>query len=196
VVALPKPLSGAHMPMVTATDTDAIIKMSAERGYGMLTAFLESAERVRAKGDQYEKYAAAVGIAGARKSILASRCVYVADSYEQALEDLRPAVTYETSIQAERGFLKVIKSLLNLDVPNDEGAIDVLAGAGLYLLGEPDRIAGQIRDLHNACGGFGTFLIVTGKDWANSEKRARSMTRFMEEVVPQLQHLEPEDANR
>ena len=194
VVALPKPLSGAHMPMVTATDTEAIIKMSAERGYGMLTAFLESAERVRAKGDQYEQFAGAAGIAGARKNILASRCVYVADSYEEALEDLRPAVAYETSIQAERGFLKVIKKLLNLDVPNDERAIDVLAGAGLYLLGEPDRIAGQIRDLYEASGGFGTFLIVSGKDWASSEKRARSMTRFMEEVAPQLRPLEPEDA--
>ena len=125
---------------------------------------------------------------------MASRCVYIADSYEEALEDLRAAVAYETSIQAERGFLKVIKKLLNLDVPNDERAIDVLAGAGLYLLGEPDRIVGQIRDLHKACGGFGTFLIVSGKDWATSEKRARSMTRFMQEVPPQLQPLEPEVA--
>ena len=147
VVALPKFLSGADIPIVPATDTEAIIKVSAERGYGMLTAFLESAERVRAKGDQYEKFAAAVGIARARGNILACRCVYIADSYEEALEDLRAAVAYETSIQAERGFLKVIKKLLNLDVPNDERAIDVLAGAGLYLLGEPDRIVGQIRDL-------------------------------------------------
>ena len=146
---------------------------------------------MRAKADLYEKYAADAGVAGARQNIAASRIVYVADSYEEALEDLRPSVTFEVSVQAERGFLKVAKEVLNIDVPNDEHAIEALAEAGLYLLGEPDRIADQIKDLHNAVGGFGTFLIVTGKDWATREKRARSMTRFMEEVAPQLRHLEP-----
>ena len=191
VVALPKPLSVPHMPMATATDTEAVIKLSAERGYTILTAFLEPADRVRAKADLYETYATDAGVAGARQNIAASRIVYVADSYEEALEDLRSSVTFEVSVQAERGFLKVAKKLLNIDVPNDEHAIEVLAEAGLYLLGEPDRIADQIKDLHNAVGGFGTFLIVTGKDWATREKRARSMTRFMEEVAPQLRHLEP-----
>jgi hypothetical protein len=33
--------------------------------------------------------------------------VYVVDSYEEAVEDLRPAVTHEISVQAERGFLKI-----------------------------------------------------------------------------------------
>jgi hypothetical protein len=38
---------------------------------------------------------------------------------------------------------------------------------------------------------LGTFLIVTGKDWATRKKRARSMTRFMEEVASKLRHLDP-----
>lgn len=191
VVALPKPLSVPHMPMATATDTESVIKMCAQRGYTLLSAFLEDAKRVRTKADRYVNYAAEAGVTGARRNITTSRVVYVADTYEEALEDLRPSVTYEISIQAERGFLKVIKTLLNLDIPNDARGIDVLADAGFYLLGEPDRIAGQIKDFYDASGGFGTFLIVTGKDWATREKRARSMTRFMEEVAPQLRHLEP-----
>ena len=191
VVALPKPLSAPHMPMATATDTEDIIKMSAERGYTLVMAFLEGADRVRSKADNYVKYAADAGVAGARKNITTSRIVYVADSYEEALEDLRPSVTYEIGIQAERGFLKMLKAVYDLEVPNDERGIEALVEAGFYYLGEPDRIAGQIRDFYDASGGFGTFLIVTGKDWATREKRARSMTRFMEEVAPQLRHLEP-----
>lgn len=191
VVALPKPLSGANMPMATASDTESIIKMSAERGYTLLSAFLESAERLKPKADMYERYASAAGISGARRNITASRIVYVADSYEEAVEDLRPAVTHEISVQAERGFLKMLKHVFNLDVPNDENAIDVLADAGMYLLGDPDSVAARIEEFYNAAGGFGTFLIVAGKDWATREKRARSMTRFMEEVTPKLRHLDP-----
>jgi len=44
---------------------------------------------------------------------------------------------------------------------------------------------------YEASGGFGTLLIVTGKDWATREKRARSMKLFMEHVAPQLRDLEP-----
>lgn len=193
VVALPKPLSRSKMPMATATDTEAMIKMSAERGYTLLSAFLESADRLRPKADMYQSYAQAAGIANARKNITVSRVVYVADSYEEALEDLRPSVTHEIGVQAERGFLKMLKHVFNLDVPNDERAIEVLAEAGMYLLGDPDSVARGIKEFYDASGGFGTFLIVTGKDWATREKRARAMTRFMEEVAPQLRPLQPED---
>jgi limonene 1,2-monooxygenase len=191
VVALPKPLSTPHMPMATATDTEEVIKLSAERGYTILSAFLESAERLRPKADRFVQYAEDAGIANARRNITASRIVYVADSYEEALEDLRASVTYEISVQAERGFLKMLKGAYNLDVPNDERGIEALAEAGFYLLGKPDQIAEKIKEFYDASGGFGTFLIVTGKDWATREKRARSMTRFIEEVAPQIAHLEP-----
>ena len=93
----------------------------------------------------------------------------MADSYEEAVEDLRPAVTFEIGVQAERGFLKMLKHVYDLEVPNDERAVEALADAGMYLLGPPDRIAEQIRTFYDEAGGFGTFLIVTGKDWAHAK---------------------------
>ena len=81
--------------------------------------------------------------------------------------------------------------MFNFDVPNDDRAIDVLAEAGMYLLGDPNSVAARIEEFYNDAGGFGTFLIVTGKDWATRKKRARSMTRFMEEVASKLRHLDP-----
>ena len=92
-------------------------------------------------------------------------------------------------------FLKMLKNVYDLDVPNDDRAIEALADAGFYLLGPPGRIAEQITEFHEASGGFGTFLIVTGKDWANREKRERSMTRFMEEVAPKVRHLSAPDTD-
>lgn len=191
-VALPKPLSSPHMPMATATDTEEMIQLAAERGYTLITAFLESAERVRGKADKYCAFARAAGVEDPRRNIVASRIVYVADSTAQAMEDLRPAVTAEIAVQAQRGFLKMLKNVFNLDVPNDHRAIEALAEAGFYYLGDPDSVAGQIADFHAESGGFGTFLIVTGKDWTTRENRARSMTRFMEEVAPRLRGLAAE----
>ncbi len=191
VVALPKPLSLPHMPMATATDTEEIIKMAAERGYTLLSAFIEKADRLRLKADRYVNYANAAGILHPRRNITASRIVYVADTYGDAIDDLREAVTYEVGVQAERGFLKVLKTMFDVDVPNGEGALEALVDAGFYLLGNPDVVAAGVRDFYEASGGFGTFLIVTGKAWATREKRERSMTRFMREVTPQLRSLDP-----
>ncbi len=190
VVALPKPLS-RPLPMATATDTEDVIKLSAERGYRMVTAFLDGTERVRAKAEKYENYAKAAGVQDARKNFLASRIVYVADSVEQALEEMRPSVTFEISVQAERGFLDMLKRVYDLDVPNNDKGIEALVEAGFYLIGEPDRIAEQIKELYDQTGGFGSFLYVGGKNWATREHRHRSMTRFMQEVAPQLRDLTP-----
>ena len=55
----------------------------------------------------------------------------------------------------------------------------------------PNTVARQLRGFYEAAGGFGTLLIVTGKDWATREKRERSMRLFMEQVAPKLEDLQP-----
>ena len=193
VVALPKPLAAPHMPMATATDSDSMIRIAGERGYTLLSAFLESAPRLRAKGEKYARAALAAGRTSPLKNIAASRIVYIADSERQAIEELRPAVTHEIGVQAERGFLKMLAKVFDLVVPNDETAIDALVESGFYILGEPDYVANRLKEFFEESGGFGTLLIVTGKDWATRDKRDRSMRLFMEQVAPQLRHLEPTD---
>jgi len=191
VVALPKPFAGREMPMATATDSEDMLRIAGARGYTLISAFLESAERLRPKGDLYAAAAGAAGLSDPRRNIAASRIVYIADSERQAIEDLRPAVTHEIGFQAERGFLKMLDKVYGLHVPNDERGIEALVEAGFYLLGDADSVAGKIARFHDESGGFGTFLIVTGKDWATREKRERSMRLFMEQVAPQLRDTVP-----
>ncbi len=193
VVALPKPLAGDHMPMATASESDSTIRMAGERGYTLLSAFLESAPSLREKGEKYARAALAAGHASPLNNIAASRLVYIAGSEREAIEDLRPAVTEEVGVQDERGFLKMLATVFGLKVPNNEHAVDALVESGFYILGEPDSVASRLKDFFDQSGGFGTLLIVTGKDWATRDKRARSMRLFMEQVAPQLRHLEPEE---
>ena len=191
IVALPRPSAAPHMPMATATESESMLRMAGARGYTLLSAFLEPAERLRKKSAQYARAAHDAGHEAPLKNVTASRVVYIADSERQAIEDLRAAVTQEIRVQAERGFLKMLSALFGVDVPNNEHAIEVLVDAGFYILGDADHVAARLKEFYDAAGGFGTLLIVTGKDWATREKRDHSMRLFMEQVAPRLRNLEP-----
>ena len=191
IVALPKPTATPHMPMATATDSEPMLRIAAERGYILLSAFLESAERLRKKADLYALTALEAGQISPRNNITASRIVYVANTEREAIEELRPAVTHEIGVQAERGFLKMLSKVFGLDVPNNEHGIEALIEAEFYILGDADNVATKLKKFYDEAGGFGTLLIVAGKDWATREKRERAMRLFMEQVAPQLRDLEP-----
>lgn len=190
LIALPKPRDSGGPAMATATDNEPMLKLSAERGYAMLTTFQETPERVRTKTERYVKYALAAGQRDPLSNITVSRLVYIADSRQQAIEDLREGVAYEVSVQAQRGFLKHLKAIYDLDIPNDARAIDVLAEAGIYLVGDAQQVTRQLKDFYVASGGFGTLLIVAGKAWATTEKRHASMRAFMSDVAPHLREFE------
>ena len=93
------------------------------------SAFLEPAAMLRRKGELYSEAARAAGRIEPRRNIAASRIVYIAGSKNDAIEDLRAAVTHEISVQAERGFLKMLKALFDVEVPNDRNAIEALIEA-------------------------------------------------------------------
>jgi alkanesulfonate monooxygenase SsuD/methylene tetrahydromethanopterin reductase-like flavin-dependent oxidoreductase (luciferase family) len=191
IVATPRPLTEPHMPMATATDTEAMIELSGARGYTLLSAQLEPAALIRKKADRYARAAKAAGRSAPLRNITAARYVYLADSRAAAMDDLRPAITYELGFQIKRGLMRLLKSSYGLPIAGDHVTFDELAEAGVYCLGKPDDVAAQLKEFYEAAGGFGTLLLVTGKDWGTRERRARSLQLFMEQVAPQLRDLVP-----
>ena len=191
IVATPRPLQQPHMPMATATDTEAMIELAGQRGYTLLGAQLEPAALIRKKADRYARAAKAAGRARPLEQITVARYVHLADSRREAMDDLRPAITYELGFQMKRGLMRLLKASYGLPITADEVSFDGLAEAGVYFLGDPDSVARQLREFYDAAGGFGTLLLVTGKDWATREKRERSMKLFMQHVAPKLRGLKP-----
>lgn len=191
IVATPRPLSAPHMPMATATDTPAMIELAGARGYTLLSAQLEPAAFLRRKADRYARAARAAGQERPLEKITAARYVYLAESRRAAMDDLRPDINYELGFQIKRGLIKMLRSNYDLQFKGDEVSFDQLAEAGVYCIGDPDTVARQLREFYEAAGGFGTLLIVAGKDWATREKRRRSMQLFMQEVAPKLRDLVP-----
>ncbi len=68
---------------------------------------------------------------------------------------------------------------------------ELLIDRNVLMVGPPDRVYEQLREFYEKTGGFGTLLLVTGKDWGTNEQRATSMRRFMTEVAPRLEGLTP-----
>jgi limonene 1,2-monooxygenase len=191
IVATPQPLVAPHMPMATATDTEAMIDLAGARGYIQLMAQLEPATSIRKKGDRYARAAKAAGRKVPLNNITVARYVYLADSRREAMDDLRADINYELGYQMQRGLIRLIKANYDIGFKGDEVTFDQLAEAGIYCLGDPDTVTRQIKDFYDDAGGFGTLLIVTGKKWATREKVFRSMRLFMEEVAPKLRGLVP-----
>ena len=152
---------------------------------------LEPAAFIRKKADRYARAARAAGRRSPLANITAARYVHIAESRREAMDDLRPFITHELGFQMKRGLIKIIRNNYHLPFGGDEVSFDELAEAGVYVLGDPDTVVRELRGFYEAAGGFGTLLIVTGKDWATREKRERSMRLFMEQVAPKLEGLQP-----
>ena len=135
--------------------------------------------------------AVAAGRSAPLNDITVARYVYLADSKAEAMDDLRPFITYELGFQMKRGLIRIIKNNYHLPFTGDEVTFDQLAEAGVYFLGDPDTVARELEQFYDASGGFGTLLIVTGKGWATRAKRERSMKLFMQHVAPKLRGLQP-----
>jgi len=121
IVATPRPLVAPHMPMATATDTEAMIEFAAARGYTLLSAQLEPAAVIRRKADRYARAAEAAGQSAPLRKLTVARYVYLADSRREAMDDLRPAINFELGYQMKRGLLRILKASHGLSLPGDEG---------------------------------------------------------------------------
>ena len=189
IVATPTPFNKPHMPIAIASTTESTIQMAGERGYISLSAYLEPAAGVKKKADTYARAAKAAGRKDPLQNLTVARLIYLSDSAKEAADDLRADINYEMDYQKARGLMRIIKDIL----PPTQGEIgfDNLLNAGMYYIGDPDSVARRLQEFYEASGGFGTLLLVTGKDWTTRAKRHRSLRLFMEHVAPKLRNLQP-----
>ena len=119
------------------------------------------------------------GDAPARDRIRIARVVYVTDLVKQAKRELANA-----DLRHAHGRLPPLK-----DTEQAAGTFEQYIDAGHFFCGDPDTVYESIKRFYDEVGGFGTLLLVTGKDWATRKLRTRSMERFMTEIMPRLAAL-------
>lgn len=186
IIVNPKPLRQPHMPIATASLTPDTLALAGSRGYLILAG--GSPEAIRGYADIYAAAAVQAGRPRPLENVLVATAIYVADSVEEGVNDLRAGVEYEMTFQRERGLLRFLVP----EVDPDKVTFNDLAERGHYVIGDPDTVYHQLERLFEESGGFGTLLYRCGKDWTSRAKAELSMRRFMAEVAPRLAKLTPD----
>jgi alkanesulfonate monooxygenase SsuD/methylene tetrahydromethanopterin reductase-like flavin-dependent oxidoreductase (luciferase family) len=182
---IPKPLTDIEVG-IACSRTDTTVELTAEKGFLPLMSWTPTAEQMRGMIDTYMGSPNKRGVAPARGRVRIGRVVYVCDSVAQAKCDLRDAD------------LQHAASRMPHLIPPGGSAADLtferFIDNGFFICGDPDTVCQGIRRLYDDVGGFGTLLLIVGKDWATREQRTRSMERFMAEVAPRLAALDADAA--
>lgn len=188
---LPKPFQKPHMPISMASTTPAAVHWAGRYGFGLLTSQYESPDSLADLASTYMEGAREAGRPANRDNISVARQIYVSESVQQARDELRPTAGQDMDdIRTHFGFL--FSHYLPASGSVDDVTFDQLADDGMFIIGDPDTVYHQLRDVYLQAGGFGQLMLVMGKDWGKLEDRIRSMRLFKEKVWPRLCALETE----
>jgi alkanesulfonate monooxygenase SsuD/methylene tetrahydromethanopterin reductase-like flavin-dependent oxidoreductase (luciferase family) len=110
---------------------------------------------------------------------------------EKAKEELRSTITSSVLFHVHEQ-PRYYQHLLPSSGSIDDITWDHLVDQGFFFVGDPDTVYERILEHYEESEGFGTLLLVMGKDYGTRQLRARSMKRFMTEVAPRLQNLWPD----
>jgi len=123
----------------------------------------------------------------ARQNWRVSREVYVSDSKDQAMKEIRQGVksTYEYLIGLGLGrLMKKDESMPDADL-TFEWMVEEIP----WIIGSPEDCIRQIHELYEQVGGFGTLLI-NSRDWVTTALYNRSLEMFARYVTPQFTQRE------
>ena len=179
---IPKPLTKPHMDVgIACSSSDRTLELAALKGFFPLFSWHQKPEQLAQMINSYLASPSGA-VSACRSKVRVARFVYVTDSKEQARRELRD-LDLGSSVNGrldeyipEGG----TRSDLTMERMIDEGA---------FFVGSPDDVVRQVRAFHGELGGFGTLLLVCGKDWGTWEQRQRSWRMFMKFVAPEITNL-------
>jgi len=112
------------------------------------------------------------------------REVYVAESREQAIEDIREGAnqTYIKMLRDQAGYAPMMKE--DPSMADEEITLEYLVESGPWIVGSPEECIEQIEQMKQKLGEFGQLVIVSRKSWMPTDKWYRSLERFARYVIP------------
>lgn len=183
-----------HPPLaISVAVSPSTAVMAGKLGIGLLTADFTSPARLREFGDALEQGQAAAGRPTSRREIRASRVVYVSHSDEQAREEMRPS--YEALIAWE---IENTPWHQTDRIPPGGTLADItydyLVDTGNLFIGAPETVRQMVERYYEESGGFGVLMFHAARDYVTHQKVKQSMSLFMSEVAPKIEHLASEEA--
>jgi limonene 1,2-monooxygenase len=185
----PKPFQDPHPPLAIATASEDMVREAAAELWRLMVSHHDPANVVRERASIYAEAADGEDEATARDRITIARSIYVGESTRAARDEFRPDL--ELHLREQRAFnLHAITPFLGEGESAEGLSADRAMQNGMFTVGDPDHVVERLTSFFEETGGFGTLLLVMGKDWGPDDGRARSMRLFIEEVAPRLPGLE------
>ena len=188
-----KPYQKPHPPIGVAgvsPKSDTLV-LAGERGYIPMSINIVPWTTLPGHWDAVEGGAANAGIHADRSTWRIARQVYVADTTAEARKEALEGIIgrdwrdYFLKLLPKSRMLDLVKKDLNM--PDSDVTLDYLLD-NIWIVGDPDEVAAQLRKLHHDVGGFGVLLTM-GHEWEPKEKGERSVELLAEEVMPRLADL-------
>ena len=181
---VPKPLTQPRPEVgIACSRSEGTLTLAAEMGFLPLMSWNPATDQIRQMLEIYMEGENSE-IPARRSRSRVARVVYVAETDEQAYKDLEN-VDLGTPWSGGR---------LDHYIPKGGSRDDVtmvnLMKSGDFFGGSPDTVYEGLKNFYDDVGGFGTLLIIAGRNWGTWEQRKRSWTLFMEEVAPRLAKLD------
>ncbi len=188
-----KPYQRPHPPIGVAgvSPKSETLVLAGERGWIPMSIQLVPPSTIAGHWEAVEAGAKKKGRTADRSIWRVAREVYVADTTEEARRGALTGVLardyreYFFELLPRAGVFDLLKA--DPDRPDSDVTMDYLVD-NLWIVGDPDDVARQLRELHESVGGFGV-LLVGAHEWEPRDKWERSMILLVEEVIPRLADL-------
>lgn len=181
---LPQPLTRPRPEVgIACSRTEGTLELAARKGFLPLLSWTPSTAQVKQMLDIY--LAAENGdLPPDRDRARVARVVFVAESDEAARKALA-GVELGSPVTSGR-----LDHFLPEGASRDDLTMTSLMELDDFFVGSPDTVYQGLRNFYDEVGGFGTLLLVAGRNWGTWAERQRSWTLFMEEVAPRLAALD------
>lgn len=188
ITVWPRPLQKPHPPIWMASNTPHLIEMAGQRGFNFFLSQYARAATMKQLSGIYTQAQASAGRPPSRENVTALRAVFVGDTDAQAMAAVGPGWREHLEFN-KKYFGPVFQEWIPKGGTLDEVTFEHLLDEGLVFVGSPDTVRGRIENFYQESGGFGTFLLVAGKNWGTFAQREHSMSLFAEQVIPKLAGL-------
>jgi alkanesulfonate monooxygenase SsuD/methylene tetrahydromethanopterin reductase-like flavin-dependent oxidoreductase (luciferase family) len=188
-----KPFQKPHPPIAVPgmTAQSRLMRAAGERGWAPLSSNLAHARVVKHHWDQVTAGALQAGRTAERSTWRIAREVYVDETNAEARAYVkRSSLAHGYEDYFFKMFARSGQNVLwkdRDDLPTSDLTLEYMID-NMWLVGDPDSVANQIRELYEEVGGFGTLLWVT-HDWDDADRWRRSMRLLAQEVMPRLADL-------
>jgi len=186
-----KPYQLPHPPIAIAgiTEKSGSLKIAGKKGWMPMSINFVPKNSLKGHWDSFEEGARDSGIAADRSKWRIARDIYVADTTEQALKDIKESTLardfsdyFFKLVPKIRGNLDIFKT--DKSMSDSEVTIDYMI-ENLWIVGGPEDVVEKIKELNDYVGGFGVLLVM-GHEWKPLDKWQRSMKLMVDEVLPYI----------